>query len=272
MLSEATKARFDRELAKYPADQRQSAVMACLAIVQQEQGWVSPEAEQAVAESQKKTKSRQELGRNERFEQISPEVGQLDEEALEDAMKDDPDETLALLERLGRRKHVSLELGIQSFEDATLEWLDRGHDGRCSIEALERLRRLAPSVHVCAHLIFGSPTDSPGMPEQAARILNESGVKGVKLHQLMVLQHTELARRWKEEGPFPVLSLEDYSARVGRFLEYLDPGIYIERLNALSSHAEECIAPEWSRYRWEPHNFMRQYFAQNGIRQGSRLS
>ena len=50
-----------------------------------------------MAESQKKTKSRQELGRNERFEQISPEVGQLDEEALEDAMKDDPDETLALL-------------------------------------------------------------------------------------------------------------------------------------------------------------------------------
>ena len=183
-----------------------------------------------------------------------------------------PDETLALLERLGRRKHVSLELGIQSFEDATLEWLDRGHDGRCSLEAMERLRRLAPSVHVCAHLIFGSPTDSADMPEQAARILNSSGVKGVKLHQLMVLEHTELARRWKEEGPFPVLSLEDYSARVGRFLEYLDPGIYIERLNALSSHAEECIAPEWSRYRWEPHNFMRQYFAQNGIRQGSRLS
>jgi NADH-quinone oxidoreductase subunit E len=49
-LSEATLARFDREVAKYPADQRQSAVMACLAIVQQEQGWVSAEAEAAVAE------------------------------------------------------------------------------------------------------------------------------------------------------------------------------------------------------------------------------
>ena len=49
-LSESTLARFDREVAKYPADQRQSAVMACLSIVQQEQGWVSPEAEEAVAE------------------------------------------------------------------------------------------------------------------------------------------------------------------------------------------------------------------------------
>ena len=48
-FSAATLARFDREVAKYPADQRQSAVMACLAIVQLEQGFVSAESELAVA-------------------------------------------------------------------------------------------------------------------------------------------------------------------------------------------------------------------------------
>ena len=48
-LSAQTQARFAREVAKYPADQKQSAVMACLSIVQQEQGHVSPEAELAVA-------------------------------------------------------------------------------------------------------------------------------------------------------------------------------------------------------------------------------
>ncbi len=48
-LSDATRARFDREVAKYPADQRQSAVMACLSIVQQEEGWVSAAAEKTVA-------------------------------------------------------------------------------------------------------------------------------------------------------------------------------------------------------------------------------
>jgi NADH-quinone oxidoreductase subunit E len=48
-LSAATIARFDRELAKYPDDQKQSAVMACLAIVQQEFGFVSPENERAIA-------------------------------------------------------------------------------------------------------------------------------------------------------------------------------------------------------------------------------
>ncbi len=50
MISDATKARFAREVAKFPADQKQSAVMACLSIVQQELGWVSPESEKVVAD------------------------------------------------------------------------------------------------------------------------------------------------------------------------------------------------------------------------------
>ena len=49
MISDATRTRFDKEVAKYPADQKQSAVMACLAIVQQEQGHVSAGSEEAVA-------------------------------------------------------------------------------------------------------------------------------------------------------------------------------------------------------------------------------
>ncbi len=50
MISEATKARFAREVAKYPPEQKQSAVMACLSIVQQEQGYVSEASEAVIAE------------------------------------------------------------------------------------------------------------------------------------------------------------------------------------------------------------------------------
>jgi NADH-quinone oxidoreductase subunit E len=48
-LSEAMRARFAKEVAKFPADQKQSAVMACLAIVQQELGFVSTDSETQVA-------------------------------------------------------------------------------------------------------------------------------------------------------------------------------------------------------------------------------
>jgi NADH-quinone oxidoreductase subunit E len=48
MISETTTQRFDKEVAKYPADQKVSAVMACLAIVQDEQGYVSAASESAI--------------------------------------------------------------------------------------------------------------------------------------------------------------------------------------------------------------------------------
>ena len=48
-FSDTTLERFAKEVAKYPADQKASAVMACLAIVQQEQGFVSRESEEGVA-------------------------------------------------------------------------------------------------------------------------------------------------------------------------------------------------------------------------------
>ena len=49
LLSDASYARIDREVAKFPADQKQSAVMAALAIAQEDKGWVSPEVIEDVA-------------------------------------------------------------------------------------------------------------------------------------------------------------------------------------------------------------------------------
>ena len=49
LLSEQAYKKIDRELAKFPADQRQSAVMAALTIAQDEKGWLSPDIMQDIA-------------------------------------------------------------------------------------------------------------------------------------------------------------------------------------------------------------------------------
>ena len=49
MFSAETLQKFAREVAKYPADQKQSASMACLAHAQEEKGWLAPESIEAVA-------------------------------------------------------------------------------------------------------------------------------------------------------------------------------------------------------------------------------
>ena len=50
-----------------------------------------------MSDAQKKTTSRRELARNPRFEQMSPEVGEVDEAAVEEGLNDDPDETLGMI-------------------------------------------------------------------------------------------------------------------------------------------------------------------------------
>ncbi len=50
LLSQEAYRKIDRELAKFPADQKQSAVMAALAIAQVEKGWLSPEVMQDIAD------------------------------------------------------------------------------------------------------------------------------------------------------------------------------------------------------------------------------
>jgi len=49
MLSQESQSRIDREIAKYPADQKQSAAMAALRIAQEEKGWLAHETIEAVA-------------------------------------------------------------------------------------------------------------------------------------------------------------------------------------------------------------------------------
>ena len=50
MLSQEALRQIDREIAKYPAGQKQSAVMAALAIAQDEKGWLAQETIEAVAD------------------------------------------------------------------------------------------------------------------------------------------------------------------------------------------------------------------------------
>ncbi len=182
-----------------------------------------------------------------------------------------PDEVILILEEIAREHYVSLELGVQSFEDPALLWLARGHDSACSQDALTRLKRLAPHVQTCVHLMFGTPLDSPSAPREAALLINALGSSGVKLHQLMILKGTLLAELWEKE-PFPTLSLEQYTRQVGEFIAHLNPSVYIERLYATATHSEECLSPEWSRKRWEPHNAIHAYLESSHCMQGSALN
>ncbi|HEX4925277.1 MAG TPA: TIGR01212 family radical SAM protein [Bdellovibrionales bacterium] len=165
------------------------------------------------------------------------------------------------------KTYVSVELGVQSFNDAHLEFMRRGHDSQASVRAIELIRRACPEVDLGVHLIFGSPGETDHDAVEAARTLNRLGVGHVKLHNLHVLKGTPLAEQYAH-GEFAPIELDAYTERVIAFLRHLSPEIRVHRLAAVSSRWDELVAPEWTRYKMKISQYIIDEMKRRGAVQG----
>ena len=111
------------------------------------------------------------------------------------------DESLDLLNEYGKTKYVCVELGIQTFNDEVQHFYERKEtvaEGAAAIEnALKR-----KNIQITIHLMFGAPMEIDGSREKLVKIMrdaalrvNQLGIHGVKLHQLMILKKTILDKR-----------------------------------------------------------------------------
>ncbi len=149
---------------------------------------------------------------------------------------------IGLLGDIARETMLWVELGLQSAHDVSLVRMGRGHTVSDFERALTRLKEA--DVDVCAHVILGLPGETPDMMTETARFLNETGVWGVKIHNLHVLKDTPLEGEFMR-GEVRIPALEEYAGWVVDFLEVLRPEIVIHRFN---SHGPRrlTVAPKWS--------------------------
>lgn len=157
------------------------------------------------------------------------------------------DEVLEVLEEMNQRTYLWVELGLQSVHDSTLEWLNRGHDYACFIEALDKLR--ARGIRVCVHIILGLPCESRSQMIETAKKIGTKDIQGIKLHSLHVLRGTPLAEVMKN-NELELITLEEYIKLVVDVLELLSPDIIIQRLMG-DGPLEQVLAPKWTRKKWE---------------------
>lgn len=144
------------------------------------------------------------------------------------------------------RTYVSVELGVQSFDDEQLIWMRRGHTAAQSIKGIDKVA--SAGLDVGLHLIFGWPTENDKQMIETARLCNSLPISNVKLHNLHVLKQTPLEQMYAD-GTFTPVDLDHYAERVAIFLDHLDPRIAVHRLAALSSRWDELIAPDWVRHK-----------------------
>ena len=110
---------------------------------------------------------------------------------------------------------VYLELGLQTINYRTLEWIRRGHGLAEFIDATLRASRA--DIEVCAHMILNLPGDDMCDVIEGSRLLSALGVAQVKLHALYVVKGTHLASLYSREE-VKISSCEEYVERVVAFL------------------------------------------------------
>jgi uncharacterized protein len=142
-------------------------------------------------------------------------------------------ELLDYFEEVASNFYVSLEYGVESTLDKTLERINRGHNYSQSKRAIEE--SASRGIHVGAHLILGLPGESAEDMLDHARRLSLLPLNMLKIHQLQIIRGTMMEKEYlNRPEDFQVFSIDEYIDLVVRFLELLSPGIVVERFASAS--------------------------------------
>lgn len=151
------------------------------------------------------------------------------------------DEVYDYLEDLNKRTNLTIELGLQTIHEKTVQLINRGHDLKCFEEAVRKLRKR--NIDVVVHIINGLPYESKEDMIKTARYLSNLDIQGVKIHMLFVLKGTLLEKLYYEKG-FHVLSKDEYVDIVCDQLEVLRDSIVINRITG-DPDRNLVIEPKW---------------------------
>lgn len=174
------------------------------------------------------------------------------------------DDKLRLMAGYADRYLVWIEYGLQSVHDVTLKRINRGHDFACFEQAVALT--LGRNINICAHVILGLPGESREMMLDSARVLGEMGIHGVKIHLLYVVKDTPLEQMYAA-GLYQCMEQEAYVETVCDFLERLPESVVVQRLTG-DPHADELVAPEWSRRKTETFAMIQNCLEKRNTRQG----
>ena len=152
-------------------------------------------------------------------------------------------EIVTLLEELAKENYITVELGIESTKDESLQRINRCHTFQDTIEAYKLLENRG--IHLGGHLIIGLQGEVIDDFILHAKKVSKLPIEFLKLHQLQIIKGTAMAKEYLENAnDFNLFDVEEYVDVVTQFLQYLRSDIVLERFSS-ESPKEMLIAPRW---------------------------
>lgn len=176
------------------------------------------------------------------------------------------EDMLDYLADLSKVTHLTIELGMQTSKDSTLELCHRGCKFACLQSCVERLH--SRGIRVCLHIMNGLPGESREDMLDSIRAVNRLHPHSVKLHCTYVVEGTRLADMY-ERGEFETLGFDEYIDLLCEEISLLDKDIYIERLTGDGARAH-LIEPKWTLSKRYFLNALSKALAERGVVQGNK--
>ena len=169
--------------------------------------------------------------------------------------------------KIAENHYVSIELGFQTSNVKTSEYIRRHFSNEDYFDAIKRIKATNQNIHVVTHLIFGLPFETEADMLDSVKTAIKAKTDGIKIALLHVLKNTDLATDY-ENHAFSVMDKEEYFEILGKALSIIPKNIVIHRLTG-DGPKNQLIAPLWTANKKEVMNSMNKYFEDNGIFQGS---
>ena len=136
-----------------------------------------------------------------------------------------------------------MEYGIESTNNETLRFINRGHTYEEAVDAI--FRTASRNLYIGAHLILGLPGESREMILAHADKISSLPLTTVKLHQLQIIRNTQMVRQLAENPAiFRHYTVEEYIDLCIDFMERLNPNFIIDRFVS-QSPKDLLLAPAW---------------------------
>ncbi len=177
-----------------------------------------------------------------------------------------PEDVLDLLAEYHRQTYFWLELGLQTIHNPSLDFLRRGHDYQCFLDAYQQAKERG--IRVCVHLILGLPGESREDMLATAEEMARLKIDGVKLHLLHVLEGTPLGELY-QQGQIEMFEMQEYVELAVDVIERLHPDTLIQRLTG-DGPRHILLAPLWSMNKWEVLNAIDAELVRRGSVQGEK--
>ena len=177
------------------------------------------------------------------------------------------DEWLDYLEDLNKKTFLIVELGLQSSNDNTLRFINRGHDSKTFKDAVDKLHER--NIFVVAHVINGLPYETKEDMINTIKFVNDCKVDGIKIHMLYIAKNTPLASLY-EKNKFHILTREEYIDIVCCQLRLLNEDVVVMRITG-DPLLNELVAPEWLIKKFMVLNGIDQEMVKRNIYQGDLL-